>query len=143
MCFPRVFVLWAETFGTIMKKIAIISVASIFAIALGALLLVLFANFSNGSRAGTIAKFSHKGVMIKTWEGQLLTGGMSGSDGGDLVSSHWEFSVYRGDDPVLRAIEKAMDGGYRVKLHYEEKFFQFGWRGDTKYFVTKVEKVGE
>ncbi len=30
--------------------------------------------YSNGWRAGKLIKFSHKGVIIKTWEGQLSTG---------------------------------------------------------------------
>ena len=27
----------------------------------------------------------------------------------------------------------------RVKLHYDEKYLQLFWRGDTKYFVQEVE----
>lgn len=27
----------------------------------------------------------------------------------------------------------------RVKLHYNEKYVQLFWRGDTKYFVHEVE----
>jgi len=29
--------------------------------------------------------------------------------------------------------------GERVTLHYSEKFFQFPWNGDTKYFIDNVE----
>jgi hypothetical protein len=33
--------------------------------------------------------------------------------------------------------------GKQVKLEYEEKFLRFFWRGDTKYFVTNIEKISE
>lgn len=99
-------------------------------------LFAVFANYSDGYRAGTIIKMSEKGMIFKTAEGQLNTG----SFGGGLI---WDFSVKRGDTAVLRQIEQAVDGGYRVKLYYKEKFYRLGILGDTKYFVYKVESVGE
>jgi hypothetical protein len=41
---------------------------------------------------------------------------------------------------VLEKLEAVSLTGENVKLHYEEKFVQFSWRGDTKYFITRVEK---
>ena len=32
-----------------------------------------------------------------------------------------------------------MNNGKRVTLHYDEKYVQIPFLGDTKYFVTKVE----
>lgn len=102
----------------------------------------VFGSFSEGYRAGTVMKLSKKGFVFKTLEGQLNMGGAAGSEGSDIASSVWSFSVDRGDVQVVQAIEEAVDSGSRVKLHYKEKFYQFSWRGDTKYFVYKVEKVG-
>lgn len=115
----------------------------IFRIALFAIvLLVILAgvvsvagNYSSGSRAGVVMKLSRKGLLFKTWEGQLNLGAMAQDKG------VWEFSIDRGEDEVLKQLNDAMVQGYRVQLHYQEKFFQFDWRGDTKYFVYKVEKV--
>jgi len=98
-------------------------------------------SFSEGYRAGTVMKMSKKGLMFKTYEGQLNTGGGFGSDG-DVTSSIWNFSVAPGDKEVIKDIERAVDNGNRVKLHYEEKFFTWKFRGDTKYFITSVEAVG-
>ncbi|MEO0334067.1 MAG: hypothetical protein AAF223_20740, partial [Bacteroidota bacterium] len=53
----------------------------------------------------------------------------------------WDFSVDRGNDEVIKALEAAVDNGNRVKLRYKEKYFQFSWRGDTKYFIYEVEEV--
>ncbi|MCO4819628.1 MAG: 6-phosphogluconate dehydrogenase [Bacteroidetes bacterium] len=103
---------------------------------------VIYVNFSEGKRAGELIKMSKKGVMFKTYEGQLNTGGFSEGNG-DITSSIWHFSVKSSNDEVLQDIDNAIDGGYRVKLYYEEKYMNVFFLGDTKYFVTKVERVKE
>lgn len=103
---------------------------------------VIYVNFSEGKRAGKLIKMSKKGIVFKTYEGQLNTGGFSEGDG-DITSSIWHFSVKSSNDEVLQAIDKAIDGGYRVKLYYEEKYMKVFFLGDTKYFVSKVERVRE
>jgi len=112
------------------------------AVFLGALVMAyfLFANYSSGSRAGTIIKLSKKGVVFKTWEGELnmamYVGDLSAAS---AVSHLWEFSVHRSDTAVIRRINDAMLSGQRVRLDYEEKYVAFPWYGDTKYYVTSVE----
>jgi hypothetical protein len=98
----------------------------------------LFGNYSKGSRAGTVVKMSERGVVFKTWEGQLNLGGISG-DTGSPASSLWDFSVSSGEKEVLKALEAASLSGTRLKLYYHEKFVQFDFRGDTKYFIYQVE----
>ncbi len=88
-------------------------------------------NFSDGFRAGVIVKFSKKGYVFKTNEGQLQLGNSF---------EMWAFSVDN-EPKVLEQIEDATTRGYRVKVFYHEKYNQFSWRGDTKYMVYKVEKV--
>lgn len=124
------------------KKFIIIFFTILSLVILAGVYVSFFYNYSTGTRVGSIAKLSHKGKIIKTWEGQMITGGMAGNNDSDYRMPYWEFSVYPGDDETRRAISKAMDEGYRVKLTYEEKLFQFNVRGDTKYFATEVEKVG-
>lgn len=101
---------------------------------------VIYVNFSEGKRAGEIIKISSKGVLFKTYEGQLNTGGFSEGDG-DITSSIWHFSVKKSEKDVLKAIDDAIDGGYRVKLFYREKYMNIFFIGETKYFVYKVERV--
>ncbi|MEZ4829149.1 MAG: hypothetical protein R3C61_23120 [Bacteroidia bacterium] len=101
----------------------------------------VFGNYSSGTRVGKIVKFSKKGYVFKTYEGQLNAGGFDTNEGGDISPNVWEFSVYRGDDEIREAIDDAMDKGKEVKLYYKEKFYQFDWRGDTKYFIYMVESV--
>ncbi len=103
---------------------------------------VIYVNYSEGKRAGEVIKLSQKGVLFKTYEGQLNTGGFSEGDG-DITSSIWHFSVRKSDKEVLQAIDDAIDGGYRVKMYYHEKYVKLFFLGDTKYFVYKVERVVE
>lgn len=97
-------------------------------------------NYSKGYRAGTIMKLSYKGVLFKTYEGQLNTGG-GFNESGDITSSIWNFSVRKKEQRVLDDIQNAVDNNYRVKLYYREKYLKLPFWGDTKYFIYKVEKV--
>jgi len=126
-----------------MKRFLTITGVVLFLLALLFFAIAYNVNYSKGFRSGTIVKLSEKGFLFKTHEGQLLSGGLSTSEGGDLTSTLWDFSVERADTDVLEAIELAVDGRYPVKLRYHEKWFTFFWRGETKYFVYEVERVGE
>ena len=125
-----------------MRNKIILIVLALLLLAVGAYVASIYAYYSEGYRAGTIIKMSKKGILFKTHEGQLNTGGGFGSDG-DVTSSIWHFSIARRNSEVLKQIEDAVDTGQRVKLHYKEMFFKHSWIGDTKYFVYKVEASGE
>jgi hypothetical protein len=110
----------------------------------GSLLFVTFVrytSYSNGYRAGEIIKFSRKGYVFKTFEGEMNLGGFVRSEQEEITPTIWAFSVYRGDDDVRSKIIQAMENGYRVRLYYKERFFKLFWYGDTKYFIDKVELV--
>lgn len=99
----------------------------------------LTGNFSEGTRAGVVQKLSKKGIVIKTWEGQLNLGGFNSTETGGVGATIWDFSVRSKNQQVLKDLETASLSGERVKLYYNEKFVQLFWLGDTKYFVYKVE----
>ncbi len=121
-----------------MKKILFILALILITI----LALIAFSNYSTGYRAGLIMKMSERGIIMKTYEGQLNTGGFGGDGGsGDITSMIWDFSVHKTDKEVIAAIEQAVNHGRRVKLYYREKFIQIPFLGDTKYFVYKVEEI--
>ena len=98
--------------------------------------------YSDGFRVGTLMKISKKGNLIKTWEGELNEGGLQpAKSNNNAMSSVWSFSVLDKDENVIGEIDSAVALGSRVKLYYKEMPYQFSWRGDTKYFVYKVEEV--
>ncbi len=100
-------------------------------------------NYSSGVRAGNVRKISKKGVIFKTYEGELQVGSaISASDisATGLGGNTWQFSVVN-EPEVIAALERAAATGDRVSLHYHEKYIKMFWAGDTKYFVYKVEDV--
>ena len=87
-------------------------------------------SYSSGERAGWAQKFSHKGWICKTWEGELALVSLPGS-----AVEKFYFTVH--DDAAAKAIQQAV--GKRVTLHYEEKVgLPTSCFGETRYFVNKV-----
>ena len=87
-----------------------------------------YATFSDGTRTGELIKFSHKGYIFKTWEGELSQG-LSGSQ-------KFAFSVMD-NQPEVIAQMKANQGKF-VKIEYIERYGTFSWWGETNYYITKV-----
>ncbi len=69
----------------------------------------LWFNYSEGERAGTVQKFSRKGWICKTYEGELALYVVAG-----VAPEVWNFSVR--DPAVAEQMSKAV--GQRVQLHY-------------------------
>ncbi len=112
--------------------------AGIAMLALAIMAFLLFANYSDGTRAGVPVKFSRKGVVFKTYEGELNVGGLTHSAEGAIPTT-WAFSVRGSEERVQAAMSKAMEDSKRVKLFYHQKYVKLFWRGDTNYFVYEVE----
>lgn len=94
--------------------------------------------FSDGYRAGTLIKFSRKGFIFKTYEGEINQGGIvNPSPGTAMMNQIWAFSVKQRE--VAQKLEK-MEGKV-VRLHYKQYNKMFPWEGDTKYLVDGVELV--
>ncbi|MFV1449431.1 6-phosphogluconate dehydrogenase [Maribacter sp. HS] len=111
-----------------MKKI--VSLLSLGIVLIGALYyaFIYFVTFSEGVRSGELIKISHKGVLVKTWEGEIS----QGISGAQIFS----FSVLDKDKEVIDKL-KEYQGQY-VKVSYVERYATFFWLGDTKYFITEV-----
>ncbi|GAA4322231.1 6-phosphogluconate dehydrogenase [Pontixanthobacter gangjinensis] len=91
---------------------------------------VYFVPYSEGTRSGELIKFSRKGVVAKTWEGEISQG-ISGAQ-------IFQFSVLDRNEEVINDLQE-FEGEY-VKLTYIERYTTFFFWGDTKYFITEVEK---
>ena len=87
-------------------------------------------SFSTGERAGWVQKFSNKGWLCKTWEGELALVSLPGS-----TAEKFYFTVH--NDEAARQITRYI--GNRVALHYEEKVgLPTSCFGETRHFVTGV-----
>ena len=94
------------------------------------LALVLGWSYSDGERAGILQKFSRKGWVCKTYEGELAMSVVPG-----VAPTIWEFSVR--DDRVVPQLSAAI--GRRVVLHYtEHRGVPTSCFGHTDYFVDSV-----
>ena len=113
-----------------MKKVLGLLLLGIIAIFGAYYAFVYFVPYSEGIRSGELIKISHKAVAIKTWEGEISQG-ISGAQ-------IFEFSVLDKDQEVIQKLQDYQ--GQYVKLNYVERYRTFFWLGDTKYFITKVEK---
>lgn len=112
----------------------------ILIVVVGLVIYLLFATeftYSDGNRAGRLIKFSHKGFIFKTYEGDLNLGGINTTNGGVLVNNMWQFSV--SDPAVADALSKAE--GKDITVHYKEKMNSLPWRGDSRYIVDKIVEV--
>ncbi|HBK72235.1 MAG TPA: 6-phosphogluconate dehydrogenase [Flavobacteriaceae bacterium] len=114
-----------------MKKIIGIGSLGLILIITGYFLFVYYVPYSEGFRSGELIKISNKGVVFKTWEGEISQGVSE--------SQRFFFSVEDDEEKVITLLKDLQ--GKNVKLTYIERFSTFPWLGDTKYFITQVEKT--
>ena len=113
-----------------MRKFIMITLGLVVLAAVAYFAFVYSVTYSEGVRAGELIKVSNKGVVFKTWEGELS----QGISGAQIFS----FSVLDKDAEVIQELQ-TLQGQY-VKVNYVERYRTFPWWGDSRYFVTHVEK---
>jgi len=114
-----------------MKKIIISSLLGVITLVIGIYAFVYFVPYSEGKRSGELIKFSNKGVLFNTWEGEISQG-VSGAQ-------IFKFSVVQKNTEVIENLQE-FQGEY-VNLDYVERYATFFWLGDTKYYITNVTKA--
>ena len=119
-----------------MKKAGLILLAIIILI-LGLSYAYTQYTYSEGNRAGILIKFSKKGNVFKTYEGEVNQIGLSQVPQGGLMNNIWDFSV---KDPAVAETLSHMEGK-SVSLHYKEIKHAFIWQGETNYFVDNATEV--
>jgi len=90
-------------------------------------------SYSEGERAGYVQKFSKKGWICKTWEGELAIVSIPGT-----LSEKFNFTVR--DDGVAERINQSL--GKRVAISYQQhKGVPTTCFGETEYYVVAVRVV--
>ncbi|WP_170108160.1 6-phosphogluconate dehydrogenase [Flavobacterium sediminis] len=115
---------------SILKKIVIYALLLLSLGSIGYISFIYYVPYSNGVRSGELIKISHKGYLVKTWEGEIS----QGISGAQIFS----FSVEDKHKDIIQQL-KDYQGKY-VKVEYIERYRTFFWWGDTRYYITKVEK---
>jgi hypothetical protein len=109
---------------TLIVPIVLITLYTIF---------VLNWSYSTGERAGYVQKFSKKGVLFKTWEGELAMVNLPGTTPEKFYFTVWE-------DSIAHSINALM--GQQVVLTYDQHVGIPGSIfGETEYFVVGVRPV--
>lgn len=83
------------------------------------LLLMGCGSYSNGEKVGTIVKLAHEGRIHKTYEAELIRGGLNGGTG--VMGTPFDFTI---SNPVLLPIAyRAMEENKAVKITYHTDYF--------------------
>jgi len=116
-------------------KAFVIGIVVVAALVAGYFAVVLNWSYSTGERAGWVQKFSNKGWLCKTWEGELALVSLPGT-------SVEKFLFTVRDDGVAASINKVV--GQRVSLHYEQKVgLPTTCFGETRNYVTGVSVMAD
>jgi hypothetical protein len=94
--------------------------------------LTLHWSYSDGERAGLLQKFSRRGWICKTYEGEMVLATVA-----TVNAEKFLFTVRDAD------IAKQLTGyiGDHITVHYEQrKWIPTSCFGDTEYFVTRVQR---
>ncbi len=96
--------------------------------------------FERGVMAGKVLRIAEKGVIFKTYEGQLSREAFGTLKNASPLSETYDFSVETSETHVLENLRAVALTGERVNLHFVKRYMKFPWRGDTRVFITRVER---
>lgn len=93
-----------------------------------------FYTYSEGYRAGLLQKFSSKGALFKTYEGEMILSSVASSRDVALASEKFFFTLT--NKSLIRQFDTLQ--GDMVIVHYKQKNSSVFWRGDSPYLVDSV-----
>jgi hypothetical protein len=96
--------------------------------------------YERGVWAGKVLSVSEKGMVFKTHEGKISMDSFGALKGTSPIAETRDFSVENSAEDVIKDLQDVALEGDRVNLHFVKRYIAFPWRGDTKYFVEKVER---
>lgn len=107
-------------------------------------------NYSEGERVGIITKFSSKGLIWKSWEGDLKVA-PNIANGNGMVGQYEDFLFSIDNNATINcstpidSINKYMQLGIPVTITYQEVWGKniTGSRGETNHFVKSVTRANK
>lgn len=128
-----------------MRKAIFFSIVVLLLAVVGYVYWFYYNSYSDGFREGLLQKFSRKGNVFKTYEGELVLSGF-GPRNGVINANYFYFSV--ANPQVADSMERCL--GKVVKVHYVQYRRSLPWRGDNnntknsdkgQYIVDKIVEV--
>jgi len=126
----------ARTTMKIIKRILVIALV----LGLGVLAFMYWSVYERGVMAGKVLRVTEKGMVFKTYEGKISLESFGALKGVSPVAETFDFSVESNQSEVIDQLQKVSLSGERVNLHFVKRYMKFPWRGDTSYFIEKVER---
>jgi len=131
-------------FAQKVKKVAINTAKKVLLlltiITLGVFAFFYWGKYESGLMAGKVLRISQKGVLFKTYEGKLNLETFGALKGTSPIAESFDFSVESSDTTVINQLQQVSLSGERVNLYFIKRYMTFPWRGESKYFVTQVER---
>ncbi len=97
--------------------------------------------YEKGVMAGKVLRVTEKGVIFKTYEGKISLDSYGALKGVSPIAETFDFSVESDQTELIQKLSDVALSGERVNLTFVKRYMRFPWRGDTKYFVTQVERT--
>ena len=134
-----------ETFGqkakrktkSFMKKLLLVLIV----LGIAVFSFLYWSTYESGIMAGKVLRISEKGMIFKTHEGKLNLETFGALKGASPIAESFDFSVENNEKEVIKTLEEVALSGERVNLKFKKRYVAFFWRGETKYFVTEVERL--
>ncbi len=135
-----------ENFGTKVKRttkkvLKIIGITLLIG-AIGVFCFLYWATYEDGVMAGKILRVSQKGMLFKTYEGKINLETFGALKGTSPIAESFDFSIEKSETELIQQLQEVSLSGERVNLYFVKRYVGFPWRGDTKYFATRVERTG-
>lgn len=130
---------WQRTLQKTQRVAKRIFFISIF-IGLATLAFLYWGVFERGVMAGKVLRITEKGILFKTYEGKLSLESFGALKGVSPIAETLDFSVEGDQQDVVKDLQDVALSGERVNLHFVKRYVRFPWRGDTKYFIERVER---
>jgi len=134
-----------ETFGSKIKrktrKVVKIVIIAFLIVGVGIFSFYYWGVYEDGVMAGKVLRISKKGMLFKTYEGKINLETFGALKGASPIAESFDFSVEKSETELLEDLKKVSLSGERVNLYFVKRYATFPWRGDTKYFAVRVERL--
>src|SRR3954467_15132584 len=120
-----------------MRKATTIIITIIIIFLIGFIYWRYFFVFAEGTKAGVLNTFQKKGVLFKTYEGQLIQSGFRGNPTTAIQSNQFSFSVT--NESVAQKLMQ--NSGKDMELHYKLYNGSLPWRGMQLFVVDSVYQI--
>lgn len=95
-------------------------------------------DMGGGEKIGSVTRLQRTGVFCKTWEGEIIRGGLNSGSG--VVGNAFHFTVE--DDALAQQVQKAMEAQQEVKISYRVEGVTLCRSDSNSHFLTKIEHIG-